>query len=101
MERIEKPGREVIIEFDGVVSSGVYIGPVADMRRVNGDLKWREEHETGETIMVLTLNEIAEQLADAFLITVVVEAPLSGRIYQYGNYSDASWWQIGELDGYA
>ena len=25
----------------------------------------------------------------------------SGKIYQYGNYSDGEWWEIGSTGGYA
>ena len=50
---------------------------------------------------VLTLYEIASQLRDAWIITVITESPFSGKIYQYGNYGDGEWWEIGSTGGYA
>lgn len=31
----------------------------------------------------------------------ITESPFSGKIYQYGNYSDGEWWEIGSTGGYA
>ena len=47
----------------------------------------------------LTLNEIAEQL-DYRSITVIVDTPLKGVIYHYGNHGN-SWEQVGTTVGYA
>lgn len=80
---------------DETTNTSVYIGSLFYLERANDRLKWREED--GQKI--LTLKEVAEQL-NARLITIFVDTPLKGMIYQYGNYGD-SWWQIGETCGYA
>ena len=35
------------------------------------------------------------------IILVIAENPLSGDIYQYGNYNDDYWYQVGDMKGYA
>lgn len=85
----------ILCENDETTNTSVYIGSLFYLERANDRLKWRDED--GQKI--LTLKEVAEQL-HARLITVFVDAPYKGMIYQYGNYGD-SWWQIGETCGYA
>lgn len=106
MKRIENPKEFEIAQFDGVNSAAVYIGSMTDLVKVTEKLKWREDKEIGalvyEPYLVLTLDEIAVQLGSKYpLVTVIIEGPLSGAIFRYGNYDDDSWWQIGDLDGYA
>ena len=103
MKKITNPEEFEICPFDGMNVSRVYLGGVAELERVI--LTWRIDKERSEMIeincYVLTLKEIAEQLREKTdLITVIVQRPLSGEIYQWGNYGD-EWRQIGELDGYA
>lgn len=95
------PSETEIYPLNMTESSGVYVGSLAYMEWVNNKLEWRQLGDDEYRTKVLTLKEIAEQLQDAWLITVVVERPSSGEIYQYGNYADDEWWQIGTLDGYA
>lgn len=57
----------------------------------------------GEIVYSLTLGEIAEQLAEmeyTGLLTLFVNRPTSGEIYQLGNYGDYEWFQLGELKGF-
>lgn len=49
---------------------------------------------------MLTLAEIWDQV-DKPIVTVIIEGPFSGVILQAGNYSDNSWWEVGNLSGYA
>ena len=103
MKKITNPEEFEICPFDGMNVSRVYVGGVAELERVI--LTWRTDKERSEMIeincYVLTLKEIADQLREKTdLITVIVQRPLSGEIYQWGNYGD-EWCQIGELDGYA
>lgn len=86
---------KAICESDPTTSAAVYIGGLFYLERANDKLKWRDD----DGRKILTLEEIAEQL-NARLITVFVESPFEGVIYQFGNYGD-SWWQIGETCGYA
>lgn len=52
----------------------------------------------------ITLKDIEDRAKKEFkhvvLITVLAESPLSGAVYQYGNYGDY-WTKIGDLIGYA
>ena len=103
MKKITNPEEFEICPFDGVDVSRVYVGGVTELERVI--LTWRIDKERSEMMgikyYVLTLKEIADRLREKTdLITVIVQRPLSGEIYQWGNYGD-EWWQIGELDGYA
>ena len=103
MKMITNPEEFDICPFDGINVSRVYLGGVTDLEKVI--LTWRTDEERskimGVKYYVLTLKEIADQLhEETDLITVIVQSPLSGEIYQWGNYGD-EWWQIGELDGYA
>lgn len=103
MKKITNPSEFEICPFDGMTTSRVYLGGVADLKKVI--LTWRTDEKRNEVkgikFYVLTLKEIADQLREKTdLITVIVQRPLSGEIYQWGNYGD-EWWQIGTLDGYA
>lgn len=102
MERIDNSATYTVCRFDGVNAAGIYVGSLDHLYCVNERLKWREvvcEEMGGDTLEVLTLDEIAKQI-NTILITVIINGPFSGEILQYGNYSDSSWWRIGELDGY-
>ncbi len=58
----------------------------------------------GETVWYLTLGEIAEQLAKMEymgIVTIFVNRPTSGEIYQLGNYSSYEWFELGTLKGFA
>ena len=52
----------------------------------------------------ITLQDIEDRIKNEFeyvgLITVLAESPLSGAVYQYGNYG-GYWTKIGDLIGYA
>ena len=103
MKKVENPSEFEICEFDGMNASGVYLGGLAELEKAKP--KWRIDKEATERcgirLRVLTLKEIAEQLCEEYpVITVIVNRPLGGEIYQWGNYGD-EWWQIGTLDGYA
>ena len=100
MNKISKD--TLIYRFDGVTATGIYIGSLDDLRLVA--VRWRKDPEAGEYGInpdCLTLGEIAEQLEQYGLITVIVDSPLEGVIYQHGNYSDGEWYEIGQLCGYA
>ncbi len=97
-------GTEEFARFHSVEQTAVYIGSMTDLVNVTNELKWRQDEEAsayGETIEVLSLNEIAEQChGKGGLITVIYERPTGGAVYQYGNYGDV-WYRIGDLMGYA
>lgn len=93
-----------IIDFDGVTCSKVYVGGLSDLQPAD-NLKWRNADEETCLILgidahVIKLSEIVEQLRDARIITVIIESPTYGEIWQYGNYGKG-WFVNGELKGYA
>ena len=67
-------------------------------------LKWKEErpeHAPEDVFMWLSLADIAKQIGnERGIITVIVEGPLDGIIYRYGNHGD-TWEIVGRLCGYA
>ena len=91
----------VVCERYGTNGVYVYIGGLGYLERANERLRWREvKSAIGEGVYrELTLGEISDQLK-ARMITVFVEEPLSGVIYQYGNHGE-KWEKIGETVGYA
>ena len=103
MTQILNPSDHEIARFDGVTCSTVYSGGFSFMTQCDSKLKWREDDALGEICykpyQVLTLSEIAEQMKGQ-MITIFVDGPLVCTILQYGNYGD-SWWNIGEVAGYA
>ena len=92
-------GDTKVYSGDGVNGTGIYIGSLDRLRKAL--VLWRTVDEGINKFEVLTLYEIASQLRDAWIITVITESPFSGKIYQYGNYSDGEWWEIGSTGGYA
>ena len=92
-------GDTKVYSGDGVNSTGIYIGSLDCLRKAL--VLWRTVGEGINEFEVLTLYEIASQLRDAWIITVITDSPFSGKIYQYGNYSDGEWWEIGSTGGYA
>lgn len=92
-------GDTEVYSDDGVNGTGVYIGSLDRLKKAL--VLWRTDGEDANKFKVLTLNEIASQLPEALLITVITHDPFSGKIYQYGNYSDGEWWEIGSTGGYA
>lgn len=66
-------------------------------------LEWHTEPDRDESLSYLTLDEIYGQLSEKTdeIITVVVERPLDGIIYQCGNVGEGVWVQHGTTRGYA
>ena len=92
-------GDTKVYRDEGVDGTGIYIGSLDCLEK--SDVLWKSVGEGINEFKVLTLYEIASQLRDARLITVITDSPFSGKIYQYGNYSDGEWWEIGSTGGYA
>ena len=92
-------GDTEVYSDDGVNGTGIYIGSLDCLKKAL--VLWRTVGEGINEFKVLTLYEIASQLRDAWIITVITDSPFSGKIYQYGNYSDGEWWEIGSTGGYA
>lgn len=89
-------------------SSAFYQGGFDNLVPLDKDFfKWNVSEEAsefmGETIYLLTLGELKEQLATAGfkgIVTLFVNEATSGKIYQIGNYSDGEWFEIGNLRGF-
>ena len=96
---MKKVSGDTEVYRDIVNDTGIYIGWLDCLEK--SDVLWRTVREGINEFKVLTLYEIASQLRDARIITVITESPFSGKIYQYGNYSDGEWWEIGSTGGYA
>ena len=96
---MKKVSGDTEVYTDGVNSTGIYIGSLDRLRKAF--VLWRTVGEDINEFEVLTLDEIASQLPEAWLITVITNDPFSGKIYQYGNYRDGEWWEIGSTGGYA
>ena len=86
-----------VCKFDkgGTTATYVYKGSFRNLEKA--DLSWREVDEEE----VLTLKEIYEQLKGERMITVFVDSPMHGEIYQCGNYGDGLWDELGTTKGYA
>ena len=100
----EIPGDTVIWRFEGVRSATVYIGWLCGLSPA--DVKWRQDDDSYETAELcdcdadyITLDELAEQFPDT-LITVIIDDPLNGEIWNYGN-AGKMWIRIGITGGYA
>lgn len=106
-----------ICESDTVSSAAVYLGHLTDLEKVNDKLIWRNDKDVAEKLGIeearfLSLNEIYEQVKKNFgkvffgilqtpLITVIVNDPLKGTIYQCNNHCEGIWEKLGETKGYA
>lgn len=91
--------------FDGVDSCAVYKGGLGRLVNVTNALKWHRdtEHvgEYGMEIEYLELHEISEQMEYRGLLTVFINSPMKSKVFQYGNYPDAGWVFLGNIQGYA
>lgn len=89
--------------------SAFYAGSLDCLVPMNKNMfKWHIDEEAsafmGESVSLLTLGEIAEQLAKmkyTGIVTVFVNRPTSGEIYQLGNYGTYEWFELGTLRGFA
>lgn len=102
---------DVIIyrDFEGMTGIEMYEGGFMDLVPFNKELlEWHKDEELSEAerrdTYFLTLGEIAAQLRDKDydkMVTIFVETPLEGSIYQMGNYRKYEWVKAGTLNGYA
>ncbi len=95
----------IVVEFDGIKSTAVYLGGVTRLKKVNEELIWHEEESEAlySTIKSLTLREIYDQISQKYgyqIITVIVDGPMHGEIYQCGNYVEGQWVKYGMTMGY-
>lgn len=101
-----------ICKFDGLTTTTVYLGGMSELVNITNKLKWHNQgfiREFGLEIETLTLEEVINQLKNEGIIneqypeiiTVIIDASLNGAIWQYGNYRDGKWHQIGTTIGYA
>ncbi|MCM1508273.1 MAG: hypothetical protein NC177_14265 [Ruminococcus flavefaciens] len=96
----------VIYAPNSVDAMMIFTGSVADgsLKPVSLSLlKWKSEKERTEDFSYLTLDDIYRQISQKTdeIITVVVERPLDGVIYQCGNYGEGIWVKYGTTIGYA
>lgn len=99
----------VIYKNDAFGFTGLYAGSLDCLVPMDRNMfKWNVDKNateiTGEIIWSLTLGEIAEQLAKMEymgIVTIFVNRPTSGAVYQLGNYSPYEWFELGTLRGFA
>lgn len=98
------PGDTEIMKFNGVGAAAVYTGWLTALEKA--EVKWNVTDESRETAEIcggepefITLDELAAQFPDQ-LITVIIDDPLDGEIWSYGN-SGKNWVRIGTTGGYA
>ena len=97
-----------IVKDDTVTNSAVYIGGLCNLTNYTDHLKWISEpcEPLYMDIEYLTLAQIHNQIKkmtndERVMITVIVNGPLHGDIYQCGNHKDGVWEKIGKTLGYA
>lgn len=94
-----------INRWDGVDSAAVYEGGLDRLVNITDSFTWHKdtEHvpEYGMEVEYLTLHEISEQYSGHNLLTVFINSPMRSKVFQYGNYTDAGWVFLGEIQGYA
>lgn len=96
-----------VVDFDSITQTSVYVGFLSDLVNYTNTLDWHKKFVNGLDMEVgtLSLTEIYEQIkavcGGSRVITVFVENPLHGEIYQCGNYEDGKWVKLGNTMGYA
>lgn len=95
-----------ITEFDSVSKATVYLGGLDNLQKINNELSWHVEYSKGLgfAIRTLTLKEVFDQVYEKYgssLITVFINGPMHGEIYQCGNYEIGDWVEYGSTIGYA
>lgn len=111
----------VIYEFDSVDSATVYLGGFSDLKKINDELDWHIDKEISEVLGVkeykyLSLKEVFEQVKIKYgktvnvfgkpklsvpIITVIIDEPFKGTIYNCNNHEEGIWEKVGETKGYA
>lgn len=96
----------VIYAPNAVDAVMIFTGSVADgsLKPISlSVLEWNTEPDRDENFRYLTLDGIYRQISGKTdeIITVVVERPLDGVIYQCGNSGEGVWIKQGTTRGYA
>lgn len=94
----------VVVSDNSVDKFAVYIGGLTRLKDISKELIYNTKYVRGYPMTEISLKKIqkqAEALGYTDLITVIVDEPLKGAIYQYGNYGDGLWHKIGDTIGYA
>ena len=95
---------EIFLEY-----SAFYSGDLDSLVPMDKNMfKWHFDEKASEfsdnPVFSITLGEIAEQLAKieyAGIVTLFVNRPTSGEVYQLGNYGTYQWFELGTLRGFA
>ena len=107
-ENLLKTGETIVLSNSAYFVT-IYKGWVTDLSKIpNESFDWvsyGEEPEYEEKS--LSLNDIYKQAIDRGIInprdilTVVVDMPMKGYIYEWGNYGAGKWTLLGKTKGYA
>lgn len=103
---MSKVSEDIRVEDNTVDSFAVYIGGLTSLKDITKELVCNTEYVCGYPMTDISLKEIQEQAESLgytglILITVITNEPFKGAIYQYGNYRDGQWHEIGQTQGYA
>ena len=106
-ERVENPDKLRIYGED-FISTVLILNTPSDFTLEKqivelASLKWHEERQESADDLVfkyLTLDEIAEQVGRNGTIMLIVEDPIEGTIYRYGNHGNF-WEIVGRMCGYS
>lgn len=95
-----------VVKFDTINETSVYTGSLRNLVNITDKLHWHSEpcEPLYMNIEFLTLSEIWEQakdLSEQRILTVFVDSPLRGTIFQCGNYEEGKWVKYGTTQGYA
>lgn len=99
LEKIEVP------RDDGMTSTGIYLGSFDNLSKVDDKiLPWNHSEPTeldcGDYISLKEIADFFQKNGNPYReITVFMNEPQHGMIYQYGNYGDY-WYEVGTLKGY-
>lgn len=91
MKKVENPNKVIISQLAGdhvhVINRNTLV-----------KIKWKKITQNED--MIITLSDISNQYPRSSLL-VIVETPLMGTIYRYGNYDNKNWYEVGTTCGYA
>lgn len=95
-----------VCKFNSVDTTTVYSGGITNLTNITNLLDWNAEYcePLDMNLETLTLSEIWEQakkISFMSIITVFIESPLEGTIFQCGNHEEGKWEKYGTTQGYA
>lgn len=95
---------KVVITADAASFVAIYKGWITDLEKIPEEMfDWIEDDEDKS----LSLDDIYQQAIQKSIIkpngslTVIMDSPMQGYIYECGNYGEGKWTLLGKTNGYA